>query len=339
MFKYAFLLLGMLWGCTTAVQQDLAYHRIEGRTMGTTYNITYATPTPLNWKNNIDSLLVDINNSVSNYIDSSFVSRVNRNEIEVISSDTHFLTNLMTSLEVHRHSEGYFDPTVMPLVNYWGFGYEKKVAVTYVDSIEVTRRRNYVGMDKIVFDTLNGEIYIRKDTAVNIDFGGIAKGYGVDQICQFLEKKGCANYMVEIGGEVRAKGKNTSGQAWRIGISTPKPEALPTDFQNVINLDNIAMASSGNYRNYYTVGEKMYGHEINPFTGYPEMNELLGVSVLAPSCILADGYATAFMVMGMERSKALMEKISGIDVALYYSDNEGNIQAYMTPGFKASLLR
>lgn len=325
------------------------YLSIHGQTMGTTYNITYDGNDINVQKSTIDSILIAINNSVSTYLPHSTISKINQNsgaeikEILVNSQsfevssirleyDKHFDMNYRRSERIYLDTKGAFDPTIMPLVNYWGFGYTPKRPITKIDSSKVDSMLSYVGMHKIQYESGSTYLDIIKPDKTKLDFSAIAKGYAVDFIGSFLTDLSIKNYLVEIGGEVQTKGVNPNNEAWTLALNKPTPESSTREFQELISLSDLSLASSGNYRNYYKVYNKIYGHEINPATGYPEMNDLLGVSVVAANCMEADALATAFMIMGFEEAKTFVQSNPTIEAAFFISNDEGDIVSHFSKG-------
>ncbi|MDG2450624.1 MAG: FAD:protein FMN transferase, partial [Saprospiraceae bacterium] len=218
----------------------------------------------------------------------------------------------------------------MPLINYWGFGYTEKKARSEIDSTAVEKMMKGVGLDKII----DSESFLYKPIpSSQLDFIAIAKGYAVDALAESLEEKGCKNYLVEVGREVYAKGLNVSGQKWKVGISTPSSEAAIDDISRVVELTDSGVASSGNYRNFYIVDGKKYGHTIDPHTGYPSLNDLLGTTVISKSCMRSDAYATAFLAMGLERASILVEELDEVEACFFYSNQEGTIIKKYSNGF------
>jgi FAD:protein FMN transferase len=310
------------------------YKTIHGYTQGTTYTMTFQDREGRDLQPSIEKLLKDFDQSLSSYLPNSIISRVNNNDTDV-KLDTYFETAFHKSEDVTRLSNGAFDITVAPLVNAWGFGHTKKAEVdsSYIDSL-----MQYVGMDKICIK--HGKV-IKKNLNVQIDVNAIAQGYSVDIISEFLESKGIENYMVEIGGEVRVKGINKKGELWKIGIDKPvDSNAEPgNDLQAIVKLNNKAVSTSGNYRQFYVKDGVKYAHTINPKTGYPILSRLLSASVMANDCMTADAFATVFMVMGLEKSIVYINNQKELDVYLIYSDENGNYQTFMTPGFKESIVK
>ncbi|NNE26439.1 MAG: FAD:protein FMN transferase [Saprospiraceae bacterium] len=329
---------------STSVNEPITFSKITGSTMGTSYTIQCDLNDPA-LKYQIDSILVDINSHVSTYEPESHISKVNKNLISQTESvdgllkmqfeaHPHFDANFERSKEIFEQTDGYFDPTVMLLVNYWGFGYTPKQRVTTVDSTKIKLILTQVGFEKWTYNKTASAVELTKPESAEIDFSAIAKGYAVDYLSQYLNKKGARNFMVEIGGEVFTKGKNSKGSAWTIGLNTPADNAPVNAFVLLVQLSDKALASSGNYRNFYISNGKKYAHEINPKSGFPEINALLGVSVIANNCMDADAYATAFMVMGLESSKRKVEEIKDLEACFFYSDDQGQIQYDLSSGFK-----
>ncbi|GJM32902.1 MAG: FAD:protein FMN transferase [Saprospiraceae bacterium] len=316
--------------------------KLEGKTMGTYYQVTYLDLQGRDFQTDIDQLLEDINQEVSTYIESSTISRINQADTsytwpeEVDSSGlVHFMHNFEVAKKIFKLSQGNFDPTVMPLVNYWGFGYTEKKPVTEVDRKMIDSLITYVGFDKVVVSQKNNRFYLRKEApGVQLDFSACAKGYGVDDVARLLESKGIVNYLVDIGGEARAKGQSPRGDHWKIGINVPQEDAATDDIQVAIPLVNQAVATSGNYRNFYEVNGVKYSHTINPKTGFPERSTLLSASVFAKDCITADAFATAFMVMGYEKAKEMATRLPELEAYFIFSQQDGSLQTDYTKGLK-----
>lgn len=347
------LLLGIL-ACRnepkpeTVVNAEGPYVRVEGKTMGTYYRVQYQDQAGRDFKKSIDSLLVALNLEVSTYIDTSTISRFNQaadglsfeenieTALQQQQAQAHFINNFILAQSIYQSTNGAFDPTVMPLVNYWGFGYEAKKPVTAVDSAKIRTLMRLVGLEKV---TASGNNLKKQAAGVQLDFSGIAKGYGVDLVADFLRAKGATNLLVDIGGEVVALGTNQRGEAWQIGINTPLETAELTDYEVIVELRDQGLATSGNYRNYYEVNGKKYAHTINPKTGFPERSTLLSASVFAPTCAIADGYATAFMVMGLEAAYATALELPAIEACFIYSREDGSLDVKVTPGLEGLFTR
>ena len=339
---------------SSATKELPGYLDLQGRTMGTTYSISCQAGAMQAGlvQAAIDSLLEQINLDVSTYIDSSAISRFNRAGDPFPLADSpgaysrfledgrtggiphpHFLANLLGAQALFRKTSGNFDPTVMPLVQYWGFGTEKR-AVRSIDSLRVDSLKALVGFGRLKVEIGEPVLLTKSDPGIQLDFSASAKGYAIDRICDWLDARGMAHYFVEIGGEVRSKGLSRRGDPWRAGISNPRIGARPNEFAAVIQLEDAALASSGNYRNFYESEGRIYGHTINPITGYPEMSSLLGVSVLAPDCLTADAFATAFMVMGVDSAYALAMRTDEVEAFFVYGDEKGGMASRYTPAFE-----
>lgn len=346
--RYLLLLIFAFSSCKSSgpsepVKNNTVYTQIQGKTMGTTYSIKYRLEDSIRiYKTDIDSILVSINDAVSTYEPASIITAFNQVKDTMSFSlsqfpSSHFLKNIEVSELIYEETRGKFDPTVMPLVNYWGFGYTEKKAVKKADSLAIAEMMESVGLSKLKKEKTGNRILLTKPNKnLALDFSAIAKGYAVDFLTQTLRSKGIKNFMIEIGGEVNTRGKNDKGEVWKIGINKPKSEAALNSLEWIVALKNASMASSGNYRNFYEVDGKKYGHELNPLTGYPEETSLLGVSVIHNQCMYADAYATAYMIMGLEESLAHAERNSNIEACFISSDGEA-LKSVFTSGFEAYL--
>ncbi|MFK7950430.1 MAG: FAD:protein FMN transferase [Saprospiraceae bacterium] len=334
----------LLTQCKTdphAESTNTGYAKISGKTMGTTYSVTYQDPNQVNYKPQIDSILVAINQEVSTYIDNSDISLFNllgkssKKYAFQASEKPHFRANLIASQSIFEQTNGYFDPTVMPLVNYWGFGYTEKRTINKADETKIAEILNSVGYDKVEININDDKAeIIKSNSETELDFSAIAKGYAVDVIGKFLVSKGIENLFVEIGGETFCKGKSMRGDLWALGINTPSRDAKLTDIKQVVRLTDKGLATSGNYRNYHTAEDgSIYAHTINPKTGFPEKSNLLSATVIADDCMTADAFATAFMVMGKNKAIELAEKIPSIEIFLIYGDEDGKMETFTSDGF------
>jgi thiamine biosynthesis lipoprotein len=310
-----------------------SYIHLTGETMGTTYNIKYNSKE--NFQDEIDEELRRINDEVSTYIPSSIISKFNTSTTGIIVDSTDFYINLVKALEVYKLSEGYYDVTVMPLVNYWGFGYKGHNSVEKIDSNAVGELLKKVGSDLItIVPQANSKFLIKKpNKEIQLDFSSIAKGFGVDKIGELLSKKGIRDYMVEIGGEVVSSGKSPRGTEWVIGINTPSESASPHDVIIEVDFSGRGLATSGNYRNFHESYGKKYGHTINPKTGFPEQSNLLSATIIANDCMTADALATACMASGLDKSKEILKKLNNIEACFIYTNDKGEFQVYKTPDF------
>jgi len=301
---------------------------ISGFAQGTTYHITYFDEKNRDLKPEIDQLLDDFNKSVSLYDSTSIISRVNSNDKNVVI-DEYFKVCFDKSTEVSKATDGAFDATVGPLVEGWGFSYKRKERM---DSAMVDSLLKFIGYQLV--EIKNGKV-IKKDERVQLDFNALAQGYSVDLVSRLIDSKKISAYMVEIGGEVYAKGKKPDGSNWKIGIEKPidnKEGSNP--LIAVARIENKAINTSGNYRKYYIENGIRYSHEINPKTGYPAHNSVLSATVIADKCITADAYATAFMVMGLEKSIRFLTRHPELAAFLIYSDENGNYRIFESPSLK-----
>lgn len=315
-----------------------AYHTIGGQTMGSYYRITYRDTLGQGILAEVEKRLAELNAELSTYDPRSLISRFNQSktlEFSIPNTARHFITNLNKSAEVYRMSNGAFDPTVAPLVNYWGFGYTGSKPVTQVDSSKIDSLLQFVGMSKLNWTTRNDSVILHKQIpGVNLDFNAIAPGYAVDELGRLLESLRIYDYLVDISGEILAKGENPQGEDWTLGITTPKEGAKPSDIQTTVPLDNQAMATSGNYRRYYSVKGVKYSHTINPVSGFPERSKLLSTTILAPDAMTADAYATVCMVLGLEKGLALIESLPNLEAYFIYGEPNGAMKVKYTTGFK-----
>lgn len=304
----------------------------NGETMGTYYNIVYLHPEGSNYKDAVDSLLIEWNNSLSTYIPDSEISRFNRNDSFQFVSQ-YFYPILIKSQEVFKATGGAFDPTIMPLVNAWGFGPEEN---EMPDSAKISELKKLVDFNKIIFDSIEVKKAI---TGMSLDFSAIAKGYGVDVVGTLLKQKGIENFLVDIGGEILCRGINDRGTPWTAGIEDPSTEIFNRKIKAIIEVRDKAIATSGNYRNFYVKDGKKYAHTISPFSGYPVEHSILSATVMANDCMTADAYATAFMVLGVETAIAIINDHPEMDAYFIFSDIDGTIQTYMTDGIRSILKK
>ncbi|WP_461641753.1 FAD:protein FMN transferase [Labilibaculum euxinus] len=329
----SFALVGILI-LSSCQNNSKSYYFDEGQIFGTFYHITYEYSGDKSLHDNIMAKLAEFDLSLSTYKPQSVISRVNTNDTSVVL-DHYFLTTFKRGEEISRITNGAFDMTVAPLVNAWGFGFKNKLDP---EMIPVDSLLEIVGYEKVRL--LNGKI-VKDDPRIMFDASAIAKGYGVDVVADLLELNGVSNYMVEIGGEIRAKGENDKGRIWRVGIDKPidDPSTMSREIQEVVQMGNGALATSGNYRQYYIKDGKKYAHTIDPRIGYPVQHSLLSASVFAPDCMSADAYATSFMVLGLEKSIGIIEKDSLLEAYFIYADSLGNYKTYVSEKLKDSLIK
>jgi len=302
--------------------------KFGGEAQGTYYAVTYYSKTCENFQPQIDSILKAFNFSASLWEPNSTICKVNRND-SLINTDSIFVDIFNKSAAISEKTDGYFDFTVGQLVNAWGFGFESRAKLNkhIVDSL-----LQYVGYKNI--NISNGKV-IKSNPNIKIDFNAIAQGYSVDILAKFLRDKGIDNYLIDVGGEVLGKGKKPDGSLWTVGIEKPAEKADSDRILKAkIKLNNKAIATSGNYRKYYEENGVRYSHTIDPKTGYPVKHSLLSVTVLSDECWEADAYATAFMVMGLEKSLKFLEKEKKLEAFFIYNDESGKLKTHSTEGIK-----
>ena len=324
-WHYPFLVFLIVATVIILAENKPEYRTSQGAVFGTTYHITYNHNADLS--TDITRVLKDVDNSLSTFNANSTISLVNKNmQVEL---DSMFLYVFHLAQHVAETTTGAFDITVAPAVNAWGFGFKNAETINndLIDSL-----KQIVGYQMVKEE--NGAI-VKEDNRIMLDCSAIAKGFGCDVVAALFDSVGIADYMVEIGGEIVVKGLNSKGSDWRIGISKPTDDSLATEteLQTVLELTNRAMATSGNYRNFYYKDGKKYAHTIDPATCRPVNHNLLSVTVLAENCAVADAYATAMMVLGLERSLELCKELENIDAYFIYQDNNGVIQICTTPDF------
>ena len=307
-------------------QQSMPFMRNEGLIFGTTYHIAYQCDSDLSA--GIRAELEKVDASLSPFNPNSIITAVNQNhDVEL---NEMFLKVFQKAMDVSKDTEGAFDITVAPLVNAWGFGFKNG---TRPDQHQVDSLLQIVGYKKV--SLRDGKI-IKEDPRIMLDCSAIAKGFGTQVVADYLRNRGVKNYMVEIGGEIVTSGVNDSRLPWKIGVTKPVDDSLSVsqEMQTVLNVTDKAMATSGNYRNFYYEGGKKYAHTIDPQTGRPVQHSLLSATVLADDCALADAYATSFMVMGLERAKKLLERHPELMVYFIYSDGKGQNAVWFSPSLK-----
>lgn len=336
----------LLSGCSTPNQPDEQTEKsyvFGGPAQGTSYMIKYHGAGLSDYQTAVDSILEVIDQSLSTYVAESTVSRFNRQD-ELVTNDPHFIKMLFDSKDIRDISGGAFNPAVMPLVKAWGFGPDgpqNRVDSASVDSLLMLIEWNF----DVAFsnETKQGAgrsstIEITKNAPVELDFNGIAQGYTVDVIFDFLVSRGIDDLMVEVGGELRAGGVSTSGKPWTIGIDQPD-EYSERGSQAVLSLSDKAVATSGSYRKFYEQDGEKLSHTINPVTGYPVSHQLLSATVVAPTALEADAYATVFMVLGTKKSQVFLQSDAGkkLDAYLIFIDEQGKLKTFISPGLQKVL--
>lgn len=300
--------------------------KFRGETMGTYYAITYIDAAKQNHQTAIDSLFKAFDFSVSTYNPKSIIANFNKNkDLDTIEVDATLAAIFQRSKEIYQQTNQHFNPTVMPLVNYWGFGPRKEKPD--LDSTVVDSLKQLVNFEALsVFQKEDGKFFVvRQQKGVELDFNAIAKGYGVDLIGRFLASKGLTDYFVEVGGEVVAKGKNPRSEWWTVGINKPVAGSASRQIEEVIQVQNQGIATSGNYLQFYEKEGQKFVHTISPQTGYTVPSNLLSASIIAKDCATADAIATACMVMGYEKAKKFVEGQKNLKALLIYSNEKGEM--------------
>ena len=310
-------------------QNITPYHNDKGMVFGTTYSITYQADSSLH--TSIKKELQKVDEALSPFNKQSVITAVNENRNMTVNKM--FADVFLMAEKISEDTDGAFDITVAPLVNAWGFGFKsgKHPSRHDIDSL-----KTIIGYKKV---SLNDLRVTKTDPRVMLDCSSIAKGYGSDAVAAMLERHGVKNYMVEIGGEIVTKGISQKRMPWKIGVTKPIDDSLSLsqEIQCIINVTDKAMATSGNYRNFYYHGGKKYAHTIDPKTGYPVQHSILSATVIANNCATADAYATAFMVMGMEKAQKLLERHPELMAYIIFADKDGIIQTWCTPSLKGKI--
>jgi apbE family lipoprotein len=321
--------------CQPSVNEKV--YLIEGEAQGSTYHIKYIAERDENLKPAIDSILEVIDLSMSTYRPDSAISKINQGDTTVVV-DEHFRKVFEASQQIWQESEGLFDPTVGVLVNAWGFGKQKISEADLPTDKKIDSLRKYVGFDKVALTEKN--LIKKRYTEILFDFNAIAQGYTSDVVANYLSARGIKNYIVEIAGEMYLKGRNTvEDKSWTIGVENPLKPLDDRDLVATIQFTNQGLATSGNYRKVWTDSNgRKYVHSINPLTGRATQSDVLSATVVAPSTMLADGYATMFMVMGLAKSKAFLEKHPDLAVLLVYSDDKHQEATYKTKSFEKLII-
>lgn len=304
-------------------QQAIPYQKNADFIFGTSYHITYQCDSDM--ASEIKAELLKVDQSLSPFNEKSIITAVNQNK--AVQLDSMFLDVYNLAEQISEETDGAFDITVAPLVNAWGFGFKNS---TMPSPYQVDSLRQIVGYQKVSLE--NGCIK-KKDPRIMLDCSAIAKGYGCDVVAKFLRSRGIKNFMVEIGGEIVTSGLNPDRLPWKVGVTKPSEDSLSTshELQTILNVTDMAMATSGNYRNFYYQGGRKYAHTIDPRTGYPVQHSLLSATVLAENCATADAYATSFMVLGVEGAKAVLARHPELMAYLIYTDEKGQLTTWASP--------
>lgn len=335
MKKYiaAIVLLAIIVGCTPS-ESSMYENESTGYAQGSTYQIKYLTSEALDLTQSFDSIFSVIDHSMSTYEKESVISAINAGDT-MVEVDQLFLNVLKRSEEISAETDGLFDPTVGPLVELWGFGKSKNIDI---DSSKVDSAKGLVDYTKVIVN--EGKVGV--PSGFRIDFNSIAQGYTVDVIANYLESLGISRYMVEVGGELRARGKNVKDDFWKIGVDKPMDEIDTEDrFQIIVELKDKSLATSGNYRKFWVDKETgiKYAHTIDPKTGYPAKNQLLSATVVSEKCIDADAYATVCMVLGLPAAMDFIGNKEGVEAYFISTDENGDWKVIYTDGFDEYILR
>ncbi|MCY1722964.1 FAD:protein FMN transferase [Prolixibacteraceae bacterium Z1-6] len=323
-----FILILALTGCKNS---ESKYISNKGTVYGTYYSIKYNSPDGKDLQEEISEELNRQTLIFSHYEEESTITKVNNNiEVEL---EPEFITCFNKAMEISEITNGAFDITAGPLISAWGFGPEDRQKMTneMVDTL-----KELIGYQKI---KLEGDKIIKANPEMTINMSAIAKGYTCDLMGEFLAQKGCTDYLVDIGGEVVALGKNNKGHVWTIGIREPSEDPFKNDLNAALKLPNKAMATSGNYLNFYVEDGKKFAHTIDPSSGYPVQHSLLSATVLANDCMTADAFATAFMVLGKDIGIEIARQVTGLEIYFIYADEQGSNQVYMSEGFSEFLRK
>jgi len=335
LFLFGFMLMLLASGCTNSGYTPMTEY--SGYAQGTSFHIICDSVGP-DLDTEIETIFKSIDQSMSLWDSTSVISRFNRST-GGMQVDAHFAEVFKLSKRIHAETEGAFNPAIYPIVQIWGFGPTRfaddsisKKSVLADSMLRFTRFEDFTLSANSKDSTGKTGHFVSKKYPQNaLDFNGIAQGYTVDVICEFLDSKGIQNYMVEVGGEVRAKGKNRRGENWQIGIDKPTTEGETRIIQAIVSLENKSLATSGNYRKFYEKEGKRLSHTINPANGKPAENMLLSTSVFAPTAAEADAYATAFMVMGAGKATEFLKKNKSITAYLISAGFGNDFQTWMSP--------
>ena len=355
------ILLVLLSSCEQSVKSDESkndksfFLEVQGTAQGTSFSIIYSDSLLRDLSFKIDSILNAYDMELSIYNDSSMISEFNQNVHNpycMIDHSKYLRSCFKKAKEVYHQTNGAFNPAIYPLVKYWGF-YDKSMNKTDVNSHEIDSLLRLISFgDEAFFLTIDtvtkGAVMLDTSPVMcktiknsKLDFNGIAQGHSVDVIADYFDTIGIKNYFIEIGGEVSVRGVNPDGGLWKIGIDQPIENSSPgeNDFQMIVALKDLSLATSGNYRKFYEKDGMKYSHTIDPKTGYPVQHSLLSVTVLHDQTSFADAYATAFMVMGMEKSKSFIESNLELQIEAYFVyDQVGENKVWMTNGMKDHIV-
>lgn len=330
--KRLYILLLVAFAAISCAKQQQATTVIDGFAQGTTYHFVLKTTDTVGLQHQIDSLFEAVNNSMSIYKPGSLINRLNDNQTDTL--DAYIIENITIARTVSKQSDGMYDITVKPLAEAWGFGAKERKSNPNIDSL-----LEFVGIDKIAID---GNRLVKSNPSAQIDLNSIAKGYTVDLLARLMDSRGIGEYLIEVGGEIYAKGKNAQGNDWRVGIDVPKDGNMVPgqEFQTIITIGDIGLATSGNYRKFFIDEKgKKVAHTINPKTGLGEPTDVLSATVLAPTTALADAYGTMMMALGLEKSKEFLVAHPDVEAYIIYSAQGENFGIYCTDKMKERIVK
>lgn len=338
-----FIFIFTLISCNFQRSENSNYFKISGKAQGTTYQIIYEDSLKRNFKSDIDSLFLRIDSSLSTYKANSMISKFNASDSGFFI-DSLFYKMLLNSRYVYLIADSAFDPSINPVLTFWGFNKEKIENQNKISSNEIENLLKLKGFNLLQLD-INGvshifenwpntistsPIFLKKPIGLfELNFNAIAQGFSVDLIDNFLTVHNIKNFMIEVGGEMKVKGQNAENKPWRLGVDYPSEDNTSRKLKSVISLQNGAVATSGNYRKFYIKDGVKYAHTINPKTGFPVKHSLLSATIKSKDCWLSDGLATACMVNGVEWSKQLPNKLNGVEVYLIW-DESGELKTYQS---------
>jgi thiamine biosynthesis lipoprotein len=307
-------------------QRSTPYRKSADFIFGTSFHVTYQCDSDLT--ESIKAELLKVDASLSPFNKESVITAINENKD--VRPDQMFIEVFNMAMGISKETDGAFDITVAPLVNAWGFGFKNG---SQPSRYQVDSLMQIVGYQKV---RITDGVVLKHDPRIMLDCSAIAKGYGTDRVARLLRSRGIENFMVEIGGEIVTRGVNPDRMPWKIGVTKPTDDSLHTghELQTILNVTNKAMATSGNYRNFYYKGGKKYAHTIDPKTGYPVQHSILSATVLAKSCAVADAYATSFMVMGVEKAKKVLDRHPELMAYFIYSDDNGDMAVWFSPSLR-----
>lgn len=314
-----------------SISKEIRKYELVGQAQGTDYTITYYATDSLVSKSDIDSLLNEIDLSMSLYKKNSIITRFNQAG-KTVKTDKFIRDVLKRSFEINTDTKGLFDITVAPLVQAWGFG--PKETNQEPDSATIKNVLKCVGMQNL---SLQGDVLTKSKPCIHIDLNGIAQGYSVDLIAEYLEQKGLKQYVAELGGEIRVSGPKPNGESIKIGVEGPGEDGIPT-IRHIATVNKGAITTSGNYRKFHQSGAKTISHLINPKTGYPLNNEMISVTVYADDAITADGYDNSLMAMPIKEAINFVEKRKNLEAYFVYKNPQGKIVDTLTSGFKKLIV-